>query len=386
MIVSEPPKNRFEPVLIPPPLLVVIEDVGWWNGHSRPEVNQPFRTGMSRMHCPEDYSAIIRLARHLKTQILAGFVLCEWDRTGILRELPTATWMGSQWPGCMAGHMYQNQVVSILNENPEYLRLAMHGVGHECWIEGVASRSEFHDANGVMRDKDQVIKHIRMFEKLLKASGIESPFPQVFIPPALKHSFGDGEQGFQKILADFGIRYVLTVFDKAKQFAPPMYSCVTQECGVTLIERGLAPVSWDHVSAKPEFPFNHPIIPLHWANLLHPVPEQNAEVVDRWAEFLSDGARHNGYVFLPDVDAALSQIIFYQLTRIQPIKNGAILDITDVKHILSNQTTQGFYVKLPPSARISDQDGVMEPADHIQEGLVRLIPSQYSEQITLFFE
>lgn len=385
MIVSEPKKNRLESVSIPPPLLVVIEDVGWWNGHSRPEVNQPFRTGMSRMHRPEDYSAIIRLARHLKTQILAGFVLCEWDRTGVLRELPTTTWMGSQWPGCMAGHTYQAQVVSIINENPECLSVAMHGVGHECWIDGVASRSEFHDANGVMRDKDQVINHIRMFEKLLKASGLESSFPQIFIPPALKHSFGNGEQGFQKILSDFGIRHVLTVFEKAKQFAPPMSPFVTQECGVTLIERGLVPVSWDQVSAKPEFPFNHPVIPLHWANILHPVPEKNAEVVDRWAEFLSDGARRNGFVFLPGVDAALSQIIFYQLTRIQPIKNGAIFDITDVKRVLSNQTNHGFYVKLPPSAKIREQDGVMEQADLIQEGLVRLTPSQHTKHITVCF-
>jgi hypothetical protein len=385
MTVSEPRKGRIETIRIPPPLLLVIEDVGWWNGHSLPEVNQPFRTGMSRMHCAEDYSAIIRLSRLLKTQILAGFVLCEWDRTGILRELPTATWMGSLWPGCMTGHKYQTQVVSILNENPEYLRLAMHGVGHECWIEGVASRSEFHDANGVMRDKNQVINHIRMFGKLLKTSGIEAPFPKIFIPPALKHSFGDGEQGFQKILADFGIRYVLTVFEKAKQFAPPMYTGLTRECGVTLIERGLAPVSWDQVSAKPQFPFNHPVIPLHWANILHPVPEQNTGVVDRWAEFLADGARHNGFIFLPDVDSSLSQIVYNQLTRIQPIKNGAILDISDVKPMLSNQTNHGFYVNLPPSSRIREQGGVMEPADHIQKGLVRLIPSQHNEQITVCF-
>jgi len=385
MIVSESRINRLESVIIPPPLLVVIEDVGWWSGHSRPEVNQPFRTGMSRLHRPEDYSAIIRLARHLKTQILAGFVLCEWDRTGILRELPTATWMGSQWPGCMAGHTYQTQVVSILNENPEYVSIAMHGVGHECWIDGMASRSEFHDETGAMRDKDQVIKHIRMFAKLLKTSGLETPFPQVFIPPALKHSFGDGEQGFQKILSDFGVRHVLTVFDKAKQFAAPMFPSLTQECGVTLIERGLAPVSWDQVAAKPEFPFNHPVIPLHWANILHPVPEQNAEVVDRWAEFLSDGARRNGYILLPDVFAALSQIVFYQLTRIQLIKNGAILDISDVKRVLSNQIHYGFYVKLPPSAKIREQDGVMEPADHIQKGLIRLIPSHYAEHIPVFF-
>lgn len=370
---------------IPPPLILVIEDVGWWSGYSRPDMNQPFRTGMERMHGPEDYAAIIRLAKTLKTQIITGFVLCEWDRAGLLRELPSSTWMGSQWQGCLAGNEFQDQVESILNENPEYVSIAMHGVGHECWVGGVASRSEYHDENGVMRDKNQVISHIRMFSKLLRISGIKAPFPQIFIPPALKHSFGNGEQGFQKILADFGINYVITVFDKAKQFTPPMYKYATEECGVTLIERGLAPVSWDTISAKPEFSFAHPIIPLHWANILHHFPEQNGDVVDSWAEFLADGARQNGYVFFPDALTALSQIVFNQLTRIQPIGGGVILDISDVRRVLSTKTSIGFYAKLPPSARIREQDGKLESAEHIQKGLIQVLPFQPTEHIHIFF-
>lgn len=370
---------------IPPPLILVIEDVGWWSGYSRPDLNQPFRTGMERMHGPEDYAAIIRLAKALKTQIITGLVLCEWDRKGLLSELPSATWMGSQWQGCLAGNEFQDQVVSILNENPECVSIAMHGVGHECWVGGVASRSEFHDENGVMRDKNQVISHIAMFSKLLRISGIKAPFPQIFIPPALKHSFGNGEQGFQKILANFGINYVITVFDKAKQFTPPMHKYVSEECGVTLIERGLAPVSWDTISAKPEFSFTHPIIPLHWANILHPVPEQNGDVVGSWAEFLADGARQNGYVFFSDVLMALSQIVFYQLTRIKLIKRGIIFDISDVRRVLSTKIRFGFYAKLPPSARIREQDGRLAPADHIQEGLTQVLPSPHADEIHIFF-
>lgn len=374
-----------ESVSIPPPLLVVIEDTGWWSGYSRPEMNQPFRTGMERMHCPEDYTAIIRLAKALKTRIVIGFVLCEWDRTGLLAKLPSATWMGSQWQGCMAGSRFQDQVVSILNENPGSVSIAMHGVGHEYWVDGTASRSEFHDENGVMRDRDQVIRHISMFTKLLKATGIKTPVPQIFIPPALKHSFGNGGQGIQKILADSGISYVITMFDRTRQFAPSMYRCVTEECGVTLIERGLSPVQWDQVAATPVFPFTHPVIPLHWANILHTAPEKNNDVVDSWAEFLTEGARLNGYIFLPDVSSALSQIVFYHLTRIQPVKGGVILDISNVRRVFSKQIHRGFYVKLPGSARTGEPDCRLKPADHILKGLVQLLPSPDAEHIHILF-
>lgn len=33
-------------------LIVVIDDVGWWNGFGGSAVNQPFRTGIGRWHCP----------------------------------------------------------------------------------------------------------------------------------------------------------------------------------------------------------------------------------------------------------------------------------------------------------------------------------------------
>lgn len=348
-------------------------------------MNQPFRSGMGRLHCVEDYTAIIRLAKALKTQIVAGFVLCEWDRTGLLADLPSSTWLGAQWKGCKDGIGFQDKVVSILNENPGYVNIAMHGIGHEYWVDGEASRSEFHDENGVMRDKEQVTRHISMFEKLLLMSGLNAPFPQIFIPPALKHSFGNGEQGFQKILADFGIDYVITVFDKAKQFARPMHKHVTEECGVTLIERGVAPVSWDSVSAKPEFPFTHPIVPIHWANILHPIPEQNEYVIDRWAEFLASGARLNGYIFFPDALTALSQIVFYRLTRIEAINGGVVLDISDARSVLPKQIRCEFYAELPPSARIREHDGKLAPADHIHEGLIQLLPSPHAEEIHIFF-
>lgn len=372
-------------VVIPPPLIVVIEDVGWWNGYSRPEANQPFRTGLERVHCPEDYTAIVRLAKALKTQIITGFVLCEWDRTGLLSELPSATWMGARWKGCLEGNEFQDEVVSILNENSDYVNVAMHGVGHEYWANGMASRSEFHDENCVMRNKDQVIKHVSMFKRLFQTTGIKAQFPQIYIPPALKHSFGNGEQGFQKILADFGVSYVITVFDKAKQFASPIYEDLTEECGVTLIERGLSPVCWDHVSAKPDFSFTHPVIPLHWANILHQIPEQNGDVVDIWAKFLEHGARRNGYVFFQDALMAISQIVFYKLTQIRRIKGGVILDISGASRVLSRQIHRSFYIELPPSATIRDQDGKLEPADHIKKGLSRVLPAQQADQIHIFF-
>jgi hypothetical protein len=382
MIFDEMVKNRWGTLEIPPPLLVVVEDVGWWSGFSRPEANEPFRTGMGRMHGPADYSALVRLAEALNTQIIAGFVLCEWDRTGILRDCPSATWKGAAWRGGGVDVGDLESAAAILNENTKSLCIALHGVGHEYWSDGKAFRSEFHDENGTMRLREDVIDHIRFFRRLLTSSGIRSPFPGVFIPPALKHSFGDGETGFQKILADEGIRFVITVFDKARRYSSPMFADVTSECGVALIERGLSPVSWDTVAAEPNFTFSHPVLPLHWANLLHSDTSRNSEVVDAWVSYLVDGARRNGFVFFRDAMDALVQIVYFRLARIRESEGGGVLDISDVRRVIPELAGRGVAVRMPDEWGLYDGDGWIS-TESAGEGLVRLVPASHSDLIRI---
>lgn len=377
MILNHNMKIKDEKVSIPPALLVVIEDAGWWSGFDRFCNNEPYRTGMNRMHCPEDYLAIVRLASLLKTQILAGFVLCEWDRNGLLRELPSATWMGKQWIGPMKGSPLLNKAAKILNDNLNYIKIGMHGIGHEYWENGVVSRTEFHNKSGEMRSREEVIKHIEMFHKLLEASGINARFPEIYIPPALRHSFGNGRHGFQQILSDYGISYVITVFAKARQYSEPLYPEITQECGVTVIERGVSPVCWNDISASPQFSFKQTIIPLHWANILSQNTEYNGDVVDRWADFLLKGVKENGFILLPKVSSTISQIIFHKLARIEPFKEGVCIDISAVRRVFPEGIKKGCYLKLPVESRnITVTGAQVKPAvvNNIK-GIVKLIPS-----------
>ena len=366
------PRNVLQ---IPPPLLVVVEDVGWWSGFNGASSGEPFRTGMNRNHVPEDYEALVRLAGKLGTQIVAGLVLCEWDRKGFLAEIPSTTWMGKNWKGCRTGMEFQEQVVSILNENKHGVCPAVHGVGHEYWLNGKADRTEFHNADGVMRCKNEVESHLRAFFRLYESTGLSLDSPRIFIPPALMHSYGNGEQGFQKILAGFGIRFVITVLEKARSFKAPLFPTVTEDCGVVLVERGTAPVSWGTVAADPVFAFDHPVLPLHWANILDNDPARNIDVVDRWADHLKNGAEANGFVFLPDALRSLRQIVVSQLAVIRKDNEGTTLDLCPVNQVMPNVLHKtGFYVSLPQGLTLNENDGRIEPAGHIRRDLVKILP------------
>jgi hypothetical protein len=158
---------------------------------------------------------------------------------------------------------------------------------------------------------------------------------------------------------------------------------VTAECGVAVIERGLSPVNWDHVAAEPSFSFTHPVLALHWANILHPDPGKNDGIVDAWADFLLRGANTNGLVLFPDDMDAIRQIVFHRLIRIIPEKNGAVLDLTDVRKVFSDDMTMGFHAILSRKATINPEDGRLESAGHIHQGLMKIIPSFRSEYITI---
>jgi len=333
-------------ITIPHPLIIVIEDVGWWNGFDGSGLNQPFRTGMNRQHSPEDYEAIAILGKKLGTRVIAGFVWCEWDRNNLLRKIPSATWMGEEWNNPVKNTKLFEEAADIINRNFNNIEIGFHGLGHEFWEKGVASRTEFHDFNGNMRNRDELIKHFDLFTEIYENSGIKAPLPEIFIPPALKHSFGNNEAGFQPILRDFGFRFVITVFDKAKKYAPPLYENFTKECGVTLLERGVSPVKWNEISAKPVFSFKWPVLSLHWSNILHFYPEKNISVVKNWADFLIDGANRHGFIILPDAKEALVQLIYSNLAEIKISEKDAIINLEKAKEVLPNLPENSLYVKI----------------------------------------
>ncbi len=288
------------------PVLVSVDDVGWWSGQDGSSVNQPFRTGMKRSHVPEDYQALAALGKALDMKIPAGFVLCEWDKTGLLKSLPSATWMGDQWQGFSQNRAEKEKAAWIIKEAKSFLEPALHGIGHEFWIKGKMDRSEFHTPSGKMRPPDEVDKHLEYFFRLMEQTGLDTGV-RLFIPPALNHSFGD--ERFQKIAASYGIQYVFLVFERARCHARPQFPGAAWENNVVLLERGASAVPWNRTSPRPEFGFDHPILPLHWANLLNEDPAKNLDGIHAWAEFIRTGAREKGRVLVRDIASCLTQYL-----------------------------------------------------------------------------
>ncbi|MDY0361757.1 MAG: hypothetical protein RBR08_09905 [Desulforegulaceae bacterium] len=328
-------KFKDKKFLIPKPLIVVIEDVGWWNGRDGSQKNQPFRSGIKRNHDLNDYNALVLFAKSLGIQIIWGFVWCDWDRNNILKKLPCSTWMGKNWHVPVKDFSMLNKAAEIINSNKNHIEIAFHGLGHEFWENGILSRTEFHDFECNMRSSDEIENHFKAAREIIKTSGIHIRFPEIFIPPALKHSFGNGEKGFQKLLKNAGFKIVITLFEKARKYKPPIFEKFTKECTITIIERGVSPVQWNCIGAEPDFSFDWPLLSLHWTNLLHQNSEMNFKIVEKWAAFLREGSKKNGLILLPDIKNSIAQLIYSELADISETEKGIIIDLEKADALLS---------------------------------------------------
>jgi hypothetical protein len=334
---------------IPMPLQIIVDDVGWWSGEDGSRYNQPYRTGLGRDHQPEDYLALAALGKKLGMRILAGFVLCEWDKTNLLRKLPSATWRGREWDNAGIRSEDKELAAEIIRNERAAIEIALHGIGHEFWVGGRMERAEFHNNDCEMRESDEIRRHLDFFFQLIEQYHLAPP-PTTFIPPALKHSFGNGEKGFQNLLSEFGISSVTTRFDKARQFSRPLHPQVTWESEVLLVDRGQAACAWNETACEPVFAFDRPFLTLHWANILHRDPRKNLEIVRKWADFLRDGASRHALLLAPDMRSCLSQYL-HRVFSIIHAYNGEISVDLGWKHSLpSHLIDHSFLVKLTPSA------------------------------------
>lgn len=269
----------------PLPLQIVLDDVGWWSGKDDWANNGPFRTGLARDHCVEDYEAIASLGHQLGVKPACGFVVAEWDTKNILREIPSATWMGKNWVNPW-NHAPHKAAAKILRDHRgKNLELTLHGIGHEYWLNGKAHRANWHNNDGVMWPADDLRKHLRAYQQILDEHSLGAG-PDSFVPCAGRYRFDATGRGLAGLLAEVGVKYNGQPFLVMHRQQPTQHPRFGVEAGVLTIDRGPDMMAWFAIDPQLSFHVDGPICGAHWSNILHPDPRRNEEVVTRWVKHL----------------------------------------------------------------------------------------------------
>jgi hypothetical protein len=317
-------------VIIPMPLQVVIDDVGWWSGEDGSKKQEPYRTGISRNHVPADYLAIVELGRALGIRPQAAMILCEWDKNNILRQLPSSTWMGDKWDNSKWVGPWLEEAADIIRNNQEHIELTLHGIGHEYWENGTFTRAEWTDSNGKMRPRDQVEKHLDYFGILMDQHKLGS-FPVSFVPAAFRHCFGRSEGSdisLAEILKKRGINYIntpLKIMFNNENVKNDLF-CI--DGGVMTVDRGEDQFPWLIFPADPKAELKGPTCGMHWPNLLHPDPGKNSEIVERWVNYLRAYNEKPDMILARNSETFQEQLLHRDLTKVKLTDNSVELDFT----------------------------------------------------------
>lgn len=302
---------------IPMPLQIVIDDVGWRRGYDGSPRNEPFRTGVNRLHVPDDYRAIVELGRRLNVRPQCSMILSEWDTRGLVARVPSATWLGEKWTNEVAGDWIA-EAAAIVRENRDHFEVTLHGIGHEYWENGRASRAEWHDDQGRMRPADTVLAKIDLFFELHEQHKL-GPKPTSFVPCAGRYHFANAPDNMARLMAGYGITSLSTPFVCMHRSREPEHGMYGIDHGVLTIDRGdTDPYDWPVLGPEPteaNIP-RHPILGMHWPHVLHAEPGRNLEVVDRWVRALGAWGKRFGNWLSPHTESCNVQLLHHTRSRV----------------------------------------------------------------------
>lgn len=365
---TRPPKNAIS-AAIPKPIQVVIDDVGWWSGKDGSKYQEPYRTGINRNHVPEDYMAIVELGKALGIRPQAAFILGEWDRQNILRDVPHCTWMGKNWDNSKWVGPWLEEAADIINSNKEYFEITLHGLGHEWWTDGVFTRAEWADKNGVMRPKDDLEKHLDAFAEIMNQNKL-GDLPTTFVPTAFNHGFGvttGNEVSMAAILNERGFVNINTPFSNMRNKADVQYDIFGVDSGVMTIDRGSDILDWDVIGVKPEGEINGTTCGMHWPNLLHENPDRNAEIVAAWIKLLAPYNEKQETILAKNSLVFQQQLAHYKCTDINSNSEAINLDFSKTDELSTTIKQKEITVKVnsPKELVFSSDQVTIESASSI---------------------
>jgi len=340
--------------MVPMPIQVVIDDVGWWSGEDGSARQEPYRTGIGRNHVPADYQAIADLGKKLGVRPQAATILCEWDRTNMLREVPTSTWMRGNWDNRKWTGPWLEEAADIIRSNARHYELTLHGIGHEYWADSHFTRAEWADRSGRMRPLDQVELHLDYYARLLEQNRL-GPLPASFVPTAFLHGFGPAageEVSMAQVLKRRGIHYINTPFSMMANAGAAQYGLFGIDDGVITVDRGEDLFDWDVIGGVPEARISGPTCGMHWPNLLHEDPARNAEVVEGWVRYLS--AYNSGLATMLAPDSTFfQQQLAHHAGGVVSLNGPMIdLDFTKIQPIPEQIAGRQFMLKISSPFRL----------------------------------
>ena len=352
-------------ISIPVAIQLCFDDVGWQNGvDGRADSGHPARSGIPRLHEPEDYLILHELGKAINQKILAPLVLGEWDKDNILRGKVGFTYDPEGWDRASEIDMEKSKKCFDILEGSDYIEYAIHGVLHSCYTPDgklITCKEYFRFGEEVdgketmyLESEEEFNTRIKLFFDIYNSWGFKKDIRTFVSPCGMKFADDATVCELERRLSKLGVQYHTNY---TFHFDDPIrvYS------GITLMKKGCSYkkpggiLEWNVYDFDPKTlaPFVSPenfgetnIIGFHWTNLLRYQPEDNLEKLPAWIDYFKRESETFGTMISRDIGFSATQQFYNKFARIDASEKGYTVELSEVTKIKPAYCPDEFYVSL----------------------------------------
>ena len=149
---------------LPVALQLCLDDIAWHKGNDDRTSGKPSRTGIPRMHAPEDYFAVNEVGKAVNMKIIGPLCLGEWDRDNLLRGEVGISYDPHGWDRKNEIDYKTAEACFEAAESSEYIEYAVHGLLHGQYDENGKQINEQEYFIRVEKDGKRVSVPIPMWD------------------------------------------------------------------------------------------------------------------------------------------------------------------------------------------------------------------------------
>ena len=349
-------KNKIK---IPVALQLIVDDVGWHNGEDERPRGGSARSGLPRMHQPEDYRALNAIGEGLNMKIVCSLVLGDWDKDNLLRGVPHVTNDPEGWDRASAIDMdYAKRCFEAL-DGAEYLDYAIHGLMHGYFVGNKLlagtqyypcrydEEKQCYTTERTPLPEEEFENQVRLFLEIYKSWGFTKKIENFVSTSGTVGTYEDN-RGFAAILQKYGVKYWSNSWaaEKTEKVA-------VKEGVICLKEFGIMP--WNAYDVDPEYlelaiKEDEPLPALgygvHWTNFLRYNYQKNMERVPAWIDYFKRQAECFGVMLSRDNGFAASQALYYRFAQMEMGDGKCTIDLEQVDAQKTAGLTNQFYISL----------------------------------------
>ncbi|MEX0679824.1 MAG: hypothetical protein WD097_00440 [Balneolales bacterium] len=315
-------------IFFPDGFAIVVNQVGYMQGHSLEHIDGPWRAGIRRHFTVNDYKPMAEVGKAVGIRFMSLFVLAEMDRLNVVATLPHARQEGTDFDNHENIGPEQLEIMGYVKKNAANIELGVAGVGHEWWDDGVKTRSEWYNlADNEPRSEEMVRRHMDVIRNILWQYGISEDqghsFPESF--SAYGYYWNPGaDYSTGRLFSDYGGKYVSTRFGHIPELNPPPEMSGGFDNGVYAYDRGIYGNVWHRYADPPSEPvetFVADQLDSHWANWLATDDWLQPEVNEMWIEFFRRVQAYPYRYLAKNTEQFYSQMLYKKHTTVN-LNNG----------------------------------------------------------------